>query len=294
MTASEIRALFAVASRPEVVSLAGGMPNISGLPLDVVGSAIGDLIANHGPVALQYSSGQGDPTLREQICEVMALEGITAHPDDVVVTVGSQQAVDLVTRIFCDPGRRRHLRGPVVRRGARRLQGLPVPGRARRDGRRRARPRRAAAGDRGHPPAGKTIKFLYTIPNFHNPAGVTMSLARRAEILDICRSEGVLVLEDNPYGLLGFDSEPMPALRADEAEGVIYLGSFSKTFSPACASAGPWRRTRSARSSCSPRSRPPCARRRSTRWPSRRTSPSTTGRARSSRCGRCTASGATR
>src|SRR5690349_22951962 len=104
MTASEIRALFAVASRPEVVSLAGGMPNISGLPLDVVGSAIGDLIKNHGPVALQYSSGQGDPTLREQICAVMALEGVHAHPDDVVVTVGSQQAVDLVTRIFCDPG----------------------------------------------------------------------------------------------------------------------------------------------------------------------------------------------
>src|SRR6476659_8543511 len=104
MTASEIRALFAVASRPEVVSLAGGMPNISGLPLDVVGQAIGDLVASHGPVALQYGSGQGDPTLREQICEVMRLEGIEGHPDDVVVTVGSQQAVDLVTRIFCDPG----------------------------------------------------------------------------------------------------------------------------------------------------------------------------------------------
>src|SRR5215207_10805264 len=80
MTASEIRALFAVASRPEVVSLAGGMPNISGLPLDVVGSAIGDLIAERGPVALQYGSGQGDPTLREHICDVMRLEGIEAHP----------------------------------------------------------------------------------------------------------------------------------------------------------------------------------------------------------------------
>ena len=84
-----------------MVSLAGGMPNISGLPLDVVG-AIGDLIANHGPSP--SSTWQGDPTLREQICEVMALEGINAHPDDVVVTVGSQQAVDLVTRIFCDLG----------------------------------------------------------------------------------------------------------------------------------------------------------------------------------------------
>src|SRR3954453_20284211 len=104
MTASEIRALFAVAWRPEVVSLAGGMPNITGLPLDVVGGAIGELVGSSGAVALQYGSGQGTPELREQICEVMRLEGIEAHPDDVVVTVGSQQAVDLVTRIFCDPG----------------------------------------------------------------------------------------------------------------------------------------------------------------------------------------------
>ncbi len=104
MTASEIRALFAVASRPEVVSLAGGMPNISGLPLDVVGHAINDLVLTQGPVAMQYGSGQGTPELREQITEIMRLEGIEAHADDVVVTVGSQQAVDLVTRIFCDPG----------------------------------------------------------------------------------------------------------------------------------------------------------------------------------------------
>src|ERR1700750_3345901 len=76
MTASEIRALFSVASRPEVVSLAGGMPNISGLPLDVVGDAIGDLVRNKGNVAMQYGSGQGDPGLREQICDVMRLEGI--------------------------------------------------------------------------------------------------------------------------------------------------------------------------------------------------------------------------
>src|SRR5690606_27785086 len=104
MTASEIRALFSVASRPEGVSLAGGMPNISGLPLGGVGGPINGLVAQPGSVAMQYGSGQGVPELREQICDVMALEGIDAHPDDVVVTVGSQQAVDLVTRIFCDPG----------------------------------------------------------------------------------------------------------------------------------------------------------------------------------------------
>ncbi len=232
MTASEIRALFAVACRPEVVSLAGGMPNISGLPLDVVGSAIGDLIANHGPVALQYGSGQGDPRLREQICEVMALEGIAGHPDDVVVTVGSQQAVDLVTRIFCDPGDVVICEAPsyVGALGVfKAFQCDVVHAEMDADGLVPEALRQAIAVTRA---AGRTIKFLYTIPNFHNPAGVTMSVARRAEILDICRSDGVLVLEDNPYGLLGFDAEPMRALRADEAEGVVYLGSFSKTFSP--------------------------------------------------------------
>src|SRR5262249_31323498 len=89
MTAPQIRAALSVASRPEVVSLAGGMPNISGLPLDVVGGAISDLIATQGPVAMQYGSGQGVPALREQITDVMRLEGIEAHADDVVVTVGS-------------------------------------------------------------------------------------------------------------------------------------------------------------------------------------------------------------
>src|SRR5690349_2630737 len=104
MTASEIRALFAVASRPEVVSLAGGMPNLAALPLDSLSGEIADIIRKDGLVALQYGSAHGLPELRDQIGDVMALEGVTGHPDDIVVTVGSQMALDMVTRIFCDPG----------------------------------------------------------------------------------------------------------------------------------------------------------------------------------------------
>ncbi len=232
MTASEIRALFSVASRPEVVSLAGGMPNISGLPLDVVGDAISELVAERGTVAMQYGSGQGDPALREQICDVMRLEGIDAHPDDVVVTVGSQQAVDLVTRIFCDPGDVVICEAPsyVGALGVFRAYECDVV--------------HVEMDEHGLVPealrqaletcqaAGRRIKFVYTIPNYHNPAGVTLSAERRTEVLEICRAHDVLVLEDNPYGLLGFDGEPLRAMRADEAEGVIYLGSFSKTFAP--------------------------------------------------------------
>jgi DNA-binding transcriptional MocR family regulator len=232
MTASEIRALFAVASRPEVVSLAGGMPNISGLPLDVVSHAINDLVLTQGPVAMQYGSGQGTPDLREQITDIMRLEGIEAHADDVVVTVGSQQAVDLVTRIFCDPGDVVLCEAPsyVGALGVfKSYQCDVVHAEMDADG---LIPDALRHAIRATKAAGKTIKFLYTIPNFHNPAGVTLSLARRREIVDICAAENILILEDNPYGLLGFDQEPMPAMRSMSSENIIYLGSFSKTFAP--------------------------------------------------------------
>jgi len=232
MTASEIRALFAVASRPEVVSLAGGMPNLAALPMDAVSQVVADLVAEDGQVALQYGSGQGDPRLREQICEVMAIEGISAHPDDVVVTVGSQQALDLVTRVFCDPGdvviaEAPSYVGALGTFTAYQVEVVHVQ--MDDDGLIPEHLRNALESVQA---AGKRAKFLYTIPNFHNPAGVTLSADRRVEILRICQQADLLVLEDNPYGLLGFDGEPLPPLRSYDAEGVIYLGSFSKTFAP--------------------------------------------------------------
>jgi DNA-binding transcriptional MocR family regulator len=232
MKASEIRALFAVASRPEVVSLAGGMPDISGLPVDAVADTIDSLVRDRGTTALQYSSGQGDPGLRQQICEVMALEQIAAHPDDVVVTVGSQQAVDLVTRVFCDPGDVVLCEAPsyVGALGVFRAYECEVVHvEMDSDGLVPDALRQAIAATQA---AGRRVKFLYTVPTFHNPAGVTMSAERRVEIVEICRAADLLILEDNPYGLLGFDSDPLPALRSIDAEHVVYLGSFSKTFAP--------------------------------------------------------------
>jgi DNA-binding transcriptional MocR family regulator len=232
MRASEIRALFAVASRPEVVSLAGGMPYIGGLPLEEIGEMMRRLIVEQGETALQYGSGQGYEPLREHIVQVMALEGITAHPDDVVVTTGSQQALDLVTKIFIDPGDVVVAEAPsyvgalgVFRAHEADVVHVPMDAHGLIPAELEACLSRLAA-------EGRTVKFLYTVPNFHNPGGVTMSLERRPQILEICQRHGVLVLEDNPYGLLGFDSEPLPALRSMNSEGVIYLGSFSKTFAP--------------------------------------------------------------
>ncbi len=231
MSASEIRSLFAVASRPEVVSLAGGMPGLDQLPLDVVSSLAARMVLEQGHVALQYGSGQGEERLREQIVEVMRPVGVVAHPDDVVVTVGSQHALDLVTRVFIDPG-------DVVVAEAPSYVGALGTFRAY-----QAEVVHVALDDDGLDPdaldvaltslaaEGRRVKLLYTIPNFQNPSGVTLSAPRRARVLEVCRRHDVLILEDDPYGLLGFDVDPPRALRADE-EQVIYLGSFSKTFAP--------------------------------------------------------------
>ncbi len=232
MRASAVRSLFAVANRPEVVSLAGGMPYLQSLPLDAIAAEAAALVAQDGLQALQYGSGQGIAALREQICQVMAVEGITAHPDDVTVTVGSQMALDLVTRVFIDPGDVILAEAPSYVGALTTFasyQAAVVHIEMDADG---LVPGAVAAAIESCRAAGRRIKFLYTIPNFHNPAGVTMSDSRRTELAAICRDAGIPILEDNPYGLLGFDDRIRRAIRADDAENVIYLGSFSKTFAP--------------------------------------------------------------
>ena len=229
MAASEIRALFSVASRPEVVSLAGGMPFVQALPMDQIAETVRTLLLERGAQALQYGSGQGDVVLREQILDVMRDVGVIAHPDDIVVTTGSQMALDLVTRVFCDPGDVVLVEAPsyVGALGVFRAYQCGVE--------------HVTMDDEGLVPAalseaivrvrasGRPIKMIYTIPSFHNPAGVSQGAQRRLEILTIAQQAGILVLEDDPYGLLGFDGEVPRAMRADDADGVIYLGSFSKT-----------------------------------------------------------------
>jgi len=232
MLPSEIRSLFAVASRPEIVSLAGGMPNLSALPMEMMAEVIKELILTNGSEALQYGSGQGHLKLREQICDVMALEGIRANPDDVVITTGSQQALDLISRIFIDPGDVVLVEAPsyVGALGTfRQYQASVVHVEMDNDG---LVPNSLRAAIKSLRAAGRKIKFLYLIPNYQNPTGVCLPADRRTEILSICREEEIFVVEDNPYGLLGFDKPSPNAMRAEDSENVIYLGSFSKTIAP--------------------------------------------------------------
>ena len=195
MKPSEIRSLFAVASRPEIVSLAGGMPNLSAIPMGVMASLVEKLVIEHGQEALQYGSGQGHPKLREQVCDVMALEGIRANPDDILVTTGSQQALDLISRIFIDPG-------DVVL-----VEAPSYVGALGTFAQYEARVVHVEMDQSGLSPdalrdaiktlryQGLRIKFLYLIPNYQNPTGVTMPSERRTEILDICREEKIFVVE---------------------------------------------------------------------------------------------------
>jgi 2-aminoadipate transaminase len=232
LTVSEVRALFAVASRPEVVSLAGGMPYVSALPEELMLTAVDRTVRDHGAVALQYGSGQGMPLLREQILEVMALEGIRAGVDDVVVTTGSQHALELVSKLFLDPG------DVVIAEGPSYVTALVVFRSFQAD------VAHVEMDEHGLVPQslrdtiarlreqGRTIKFLYTIPSFQNPMGVTLGWERRMEVLEIARENDILVVEDNPYGLLYFDQAPPKAMRSADEEGVIYLGTFSKTLAP--------------------------------------------------------------
>lgn len=232
MRQSEVRSLFAVANRPEVVSLAGGMPNIEGLPLEFLAEMSSRLLRDRGASILQYGSGQGSDELREMIVEVMRPDGIRGHADDVVVTTGSQQALDLISQIFVNPG-------DVVLAEAPSYVGALGTFRAY-----QANVVHVPMDSEGLVPEelervideleaeGKPIKFLYTIPNFHNPGGVCLSAERRPHIAEICQRRRILVVEDNPYGLLGFDGDPIPAIQSINPDGVVYLGSFSKTFAP--------------------------------------------------------------
>lgn len=229
---SEIRALFAVVSRPEVVSLAGGMPNISDLPLEKLAASAQKLIVDHGVQALQYGSGQGWAPFLESIAEVMAAEQISADPGNISVTTGSQQAIDIVTQLFIDPG------DVIVAESPSYVGALGVFAAQQAD------VRHVPMDENGLIPealdqritelkaAAHRVKFLYTCPNYHNPSGVTLSVDRRPQVAEVCRRHHVLIVEDNPYGLLGFSGETFPAIQTYWPDGVIYLGSFSKIFAP--------------------------------------------------------------
>jgi 2-aminoadipate transaminase len=233
MKSSAMRDLMAITARPEVISLAGGLPDTSTFPPDTFAAVTGRIAAEECARALQYGPTEGLAETRACIAEVMEAEGMRADPDDVVVTTGGQQVLDLVTKTLIDPGDVVIAEGPtypgavpvfssyqadVVQIGMD-ADGMRVDlleealDRLEREGRR--------------------PKFVYTVPSFQNPAGVTLSPPRRRRLVEVAHERELLVLEDNPYGLLRYEGDPVEPLYAlDGGVYVMYLGTFSKILSP--------------------------------------------------------------
>ncbi len=231
LSVSEVRALFAVVSRPEVVSLAGGMPYVHALPKDLISRSFETLMADRGDLAIQYSGGQGDLKLRDQVRELMALEGIKSSVEDIVMTTGSQHGLDLISGLFLDKGDVVLAEGPsyvgaigIFRHYEAHIEHVETD----HDG---LQPEALKETIARLKTQGRKIKFLYLVPNFANPSGVTLADKRRAKIVEICRRNKILILEDNPYGLLYFDKKVPDALRSID-DNVVYLGSFSKILAP--------------------------------------------------------------
>jgi 2-aminoadipate transaminase len=226
---SAVRDLFAAASRPDVISLSGGMPDVRRVPHDAVARATREALRHDGASALQYGASDGRPALRGMIVGLMAESGVRLSAGDIIVTAGAQQGLDLLAKVFVDPGDVIIAEGPTYVGALQAFSAyqpdihcIPMD----EDGMRVdvLEEELRLLGPRG-------AKFIYTIPNFQNPAGVTLSPERRRRLLELSREYDVPVIEDDPYGRLRFEGGHIMPLRALDPD-VIYLGTFSKIFAP--------------------------------------------------------------
>jgi 2-aminoadipate transaminase len=233
MKSSAMRDLMAITARPEVISLAGGLPDMTTFPAEDVAAIMARVAADASARALQYGPTEGLDELKDCIVRVMAEEGMDVGPDELLVTTGGQQVIDLVCKTLVDPGDVVVAEGPtypgaVPTFGAYEADVVQIEMDS--DGMRIDLLEETL--DRLER-EGRTPKFIYTVPTFQNPAGVTMSLERRRRLVQLAAQRELLVLEDNPYGLLRYEGDPLPPLYAlDRGEYVIYLGTFSKILSP--------------------------------------------------------------
>ncbi len=233
MKSSAMRDMMAITARPEVISLAGGLPDTTTFPSEDMAALMARVAVDASARALQYGPTEGIDELKACIVEVMAAEGMDVASDDVLVTTGGQQVIDLVCKTLIDPGDVIVAEGPTYPGAVPTFcayQADVVQIEMDADGMRIDRLEETLDRlDRD----GRTPKFVYTVPTFQNPAGVTMSLERRRLLVQLASRRELFVLEDNPYGLLRYSGDPLPPLYAlDGGEYVIYLGTFSKILAP--------------------------------------------------------------
>jgi 2-aminoadipate transaminase len=233
MRSSAMRDLMAITARPEVISLAGGLPDTSTFPPQSFAALMTRIAQESAAEALQYGPTEGFEETKDCIAEVMAAEGMLPDPEDVIVTTGGQQAIDLVCKTLVDPG------DVVVCEAPTYPGAVPVFCSYQADVRQIETDQEGMRIDvleellAQLEREGRRPKFIYSVPTFQNPAGVTMSLERRVRLVELAAQHEMLVVEDNPYGLLRYGGEALPPLyQLDGGDFVIYIGTFSKILSP--------------------------------------------------------------
>ena len=233
MKASEIRELLKLTQIPNIISFAGGLPNPDAFPVDDLAEIASDLIKNNGKAVLQYGSTEGSVSLREQLCERLAKEGIEGGLENIMITSGSQQGLDIMAKLFLNLRDRIIVGAPTYLGGTGAfnsyrgwMEMVPLDNNGLRIDLLEERLEQMKRYD-------ISPKFIYVVPTFQNPAGVTMPEKRRRRLVDIAIENDLLILEDDPYGDLRYSGTHQRPIKAFDDEGVvIYLGTFSKILAP--------------------------------------------------------------
>lgn len=233
MKKSAIREILKLTQRPEMISFAGGLPSPDSFPLDDIKKVTAEILDDDGHAALQYSTTEGDIKLRSLLVERHNREGLHLTTDNLIITTGSQQALDLIGKIFINPGDVVFCGLPSYLGGINafmiygaRMKGIPLDDQG-------MRPDLLEKSIIKLKNEGNILKFIYIIPDFQNPAGVTLPLARRQEIIRIAERHDLLIIEDSPYRDVRFEGTPQPLMSAlDHSGRVLTLSTFSKILAP--------------------------------------------------------------
>nr|WP_314624886.1 PLP-dependent aminotransferase family protein [uncultured Noviherbaspirillum sp.] len=225
LQSSAIREILKITMRPEIISFAGGLPSPATFPVERMREAYDAVLSRAGKVALQYGPSDGYAPLREWIADSLSTSDCRIVPEQVLMLSGSQQGLDLLGKVLVDEGSKVLVETPSYL-GA--LQAFSV-----------YRPEfvSVATDDDGLVPealdaVGQGARLLYSLPNFQNPTGRSMTLARRVALVEACARLRVPLIEDDPYGALSYNGEPLPKLLNMNPAGVVYMGSFSKVLTP--------------------------------------------------------------
>ncbi len=234
MKASEIRELLKVTENKDIISFGGGLPSPDSFPLEEIRDICNRVLEKYGTVPLQYGITEGMSELRETLAKRMKKFGVECSKENVIVTNGAQEALDLVSKIFIDPKDKVAVEVPTYL-GAissfRNYQSDFLTVGLENDGMNthelEEKLRKMSEEER------EKIKMIYTIPNFHNPAGVTLSLEKRKHLIEISQEYDIPILEDDPYVELRYSGEEVPSIKSLDKNGnVIYMSTFSKIFAP--------------------------------------------------------------